>query len=78
MAKVALAGDEQMQPSDFSQMEKPIGIRMGSRCCLWCLFVAGIAAERRNLSGSVLCDQRHAEACFALPHTSVSISSLFE
>jgi len=52
MAKVALAGVSKWRP-DFSQMEKSIGIRMGTRCCL-CLFVEGIAAERRNLSDTVL------------------------
>jgi transposase InsO family protein len=36
--------------------------------------VEGIAAERCNLSGSVLCNQHLAEACFALAHTSVSKS----
>jgi len=40
--------------------------------------VEGIAAERCNLSGSVLCNQHLAEACFALAHTSVSKSRLIK
>jgi len=41
----------------------------------WFLFSCCIL---RTLSDSVLCNQHHAEPCFALHHASVSISSLFE
>src|SRR3984893_1721398 len=41
----------------------------------WFLFSCCIL---RTLSDSVLCNQHHAEPCFALHHASVSIGSLFE
>src|SRR5260370_39293344 len=37
-----------------------------------------IARRLCALSGSILCDQHHAKACFALHHGRVSIGSLFE
>src|SRR2546426_11158701 len=40
------------------------------------MFICSV--DRRTLRDSVLCDQDHAEQCFALHHASVSITSLFE